>query len=48
MGQTDKQFCAFLRVIIRSIKKAIAEEDHEKQIEMMKEILADLQQSLED
>jgi hypothetical protein len=48
MGQADKQFCAFLRVVIRSLKKAIEEKDPAKQKELMKEILSDLQQSLED
>ena len=48
MGHADKQFCAFLRVVIRSSKKAIEEKDPAKQKELMKEILSDLQQSLED
>lgn len=48
MGQTDKQFGGFLRMLIARMKKAIGEKDPEKARELMKEILDDLQSTLED
>ena len=48
MGQTDKQFGAFLRMMIARMKKAIEEKDPEKSKELMQEILNDLQATLED
>lgn len=48
MGQTDKQFGGFLRMLIARMKKAIDEKDPQKAKEMMQEILADLQNTLED
>lgn len=48
MGQTDKQFGGFLRMLISRMKKAIDEKDSEKAKELMKEILDDLQATLED
>ena len=48
MGQTDKQFGGFLRMLIARMKKVIEEKDHEKAKELMREILADLQNTLED
>lgn len=48
MGQADKQFGGFLRMLIARMKKAIEEKDPEKARELMREILADLQNTLED
>lgn len=48
MGQTDKQFGGFLRMLISRMKKAIDEKDPEKARELLKEILNDLQATLED
>jgi len=48
MGQTDKQFNGFLRMVISSLKKAIAEKDPEKKRELLEELLHDLQTTLED
>lgn len=48
MGQTDKQFGGFLRLLIASLKKAIAAEDIETMRTMLKELLNDLQNTLED
>ena len=48
MGQTDKQFNGFLRVIIRDLKEAIAENDPEKKKEKLEALLTDLQTTLED
>lgn len=48
MGQADKQFGGFLRMLIARMKKAIEEKDPEKAKELMREILADLQNTLED
>ena len=48
MGQTDKQFGGFLRILISQLKRAIAENDPEKKAELLQSILADLQSTLED
>ena len=48
MGQTDKQFGGFLRVIIRDLKEARDESDIEKMRERIEALLADLQATLED
>ncbi len=48
MGQTDKQFGGFLRMLIARMKKAIDEQDPEKSKELLREILSDLQNTLED
>jgi len=48
MGQTDKQFNGFLRVIIRDLKDAIAETDPDKKQKMLEALLSDLQTTLED
>lgn len=48
MGQTDKQFGGFLRMLIARIKSVIAEADPEKRMAMLQEILKDLQTTLED
>ena len=48
MGQTDKQFGGFLRILISQIKRALAENDLEKKNELLKNILTDLQNTLED
>lgn len=48
MGQTDKQFNALLRMMIARIKAAVEEENPEKSKELMRDILNDLQTTLED
>ena len=48
MGQTDKQFGGFLRVIIRDLREARAETDIEKMRERIDALLVDLQATLED
>ncbi len=47
MGQTEKQFNGFLRVVIRDLKEAIAETDPEKKAKL-EALLNDLQTTLED
>ena len=48
MGQTDKQFGGFLRLGVASLKKAIAAEDIETMRALLRELLTDLQNTLED
>lgn len=48
MGQTDKQFGGFLQLVIASLKKALAAEDIETMRALLKELLTDLQNTLED
>ena len=48
MGQTDKQFNGFLRVIIRNLKEAIEENEPEKKQAKLEALLTDLQNTLED
>lgn len=48
MGQTDKQFGGFLRILISQIKRALLENDLEKKNELLRNILTDLQNTLED
>ena len=51
MGQTDKQFGGFLRMLIARMKKvveAIKAGDTNEALELMQEIMTDLQNTLED
>lgn len=48
MGQTDKQFGGFLRLVIAQLKKAIAAKDVETMRALLIELLTDLQNTLED
>ena len=48
MGQTDKQFGGFLRLVIAVLKKAIAAKDIETMRSILEELLTDLQNTLED
>ena len=48
MGQTDKQFGGFLRMVIRDLKAAIAEKDLDKKHAILEALLSDLQNTLED
>ncbi len=48
MGQTDKQFGGFLRMLIARMKKAAEETDPVKSKELLMEIINDLQNTLED
>lgn len=51
MGQTDKQFVGFLRMLIARMKAAIdaiKKGDQAEALELMQGILTDLQNTLED
>ena len=51
MGQTDKQFGGFLRMLIARMRKAveaIKAGNANEALEMMQEIMTDLQNTLED
>lgn len=48
MGQTDSQFRAFLRFLLRALKDAMAETDRDKLNERMTKIMEDIQKTLED
>ena len=48
MVQNDKKFGVFLRLVIASLRKAIAAEDIETMRTMLQELLTDLQNTLED
>ena len=48
MGQTDKQFGGFLRLVIAILKKAIAAQDIDTMRTILQELLTDLQNTLED
>lgn len=51
MGQTDKQFGGFLRMLIarmRSVVIALKKGEHEEALELMEAIMTDLQNTLED
>lgn len=47
MGMTDKQFDGFLRMQIGRIKDALEEKDPERKDEKLKQIVDDLQSTLE-
>ena len=48
MGQADKQFGGFLRLVIAQLKKAIAAQDIDTMRTLLQELLTDLQNTLED
>ncbi len=48
MGQTDKQFGGFLRLVITQLKKAIAATDEKTKDEILIELLDNLQNTLEE
>lgn len=51
MGQMDKQFSGFLRMLIARMKTAIAalkKGNQQEALDLMQEILVDLQNTLED
>ena len=48
MGQTDKQFGGFLRMLIARLKLAMLEKDPAVKDTLLREILTDLQNTLED
>lgn len=48
MGQTDKQFSGFLRIIIRILKETLEMDDMEKMKKKLRALLDDLQTTLED
>lgn len=48
MGQADKQFGGFLRLVIAQLKKAIAAKDIDTMRTILQELLTDLQNTLED
>lgn len=48
MGQTDKQFGGFLRMLIARLKRVMLEKDPATKDALLQEILTDLQNTLED
>lgn len=48
MGERDRQFGGFLRMVITSLRKAIAAPDIETMRALLQELLNDLQNTLED
>lgn len=51
MGQSDKQFVGFLRLLITRIRSAVAvlqKGDNERALKLLQEIVDDLQGTLED
>ena len=44
----DKQFCAFLRLLIRSLEMIQEETDQDRQREMLRDLISNLQKTLED
>lgn len=48
MGMTDKQFGGFLRLMIRTLRRALACDDKEEMKEIVSGLLEDLQQTLEE
>ncbi|WP_243344568.1 hypothetical protein [Anaerococcus sp. AGMB09787] len=48
MGMTDKQFNGFLRQLIKNLENAISKQDEEEKIKEVKEIIKELQQTIED
>lgn len=48
MGQTDKQFGGFLRMLIARLKRALEADSLEDCKKALTEILTDLQNTLED
>ena len=48
MGQTDKLFNGFLRMLIGNLREALTEDDPAKLREKIELLLADLQTTLED
>lgn len=48
MGQADKQFGGFLRMLIARLSAAMTEKEPERKDELLRDILKDLQTTLED
>ncbi|MCI9552116.1 MAG: hypothetical protein HFE94_01115 [Acutalibacter sp.] len=48
MGQTDKQFCAFLRMIIDELDDIELENDPEKKSKLIERLRKNLQNTLEE
>lgn len=48
MGMTDKQFNGFLRLLIKNLNEVQTETELDKKDELLKEIIADLQKTIED
>lgn len=48
MGMTDKQFNGFLRQLIKNLKNANENKNEEEKTKEIKEIIEDLQKTLED
>ncbi len=47
MGTTDKQFAGFLRQAIRTLRKAIETKDPNERMELLRGLLEDFQNTLE-
>ncbi len=48
MGQTDRPFGGFLRLAIRDLEAAVAENDAEKKQQILKDLLTDMRNTLEE
>ena len=48
MGMTDKQFNGFLRFLLRSLKELQSSDDPKFKEEKLKEIIEDIQKTIED
>lgn len=48
MGQTDSQFKAFIRLMLKVVKEIRSEPDQKKQNEKIDELIVILQNTLED
>lgn len=48
MGQTDSQFKAFIRFVLKSLKEIRSETDEKKRSEKIEEVIVLLQETLED
>ena len=48
MGMTDKQFDGYLRFLLRDLKDALRIEDPNNKNEKIKEIIEDIQKTIED
>ncbi|MFR1138542.1 MULTISPECIES: hypothetical protein [Anaerococcus] len=48
MGMTDKQFNGFLRQLIKNLKTANENKNEEEKTKEIKEIIEDLQKTIED
>ena len=48
MGMTDKQFAGYLRFLLRDLKEALEAEDPKYREQKLKEMIDDIQKTIED